>query len=448
MPKNKKTTSKKAVIYVTRDIERALGKDPCAEYCIITNKSTYALEIQKKFPEFVFLVESADMSRILDTHEILILPDVATLISEKKSDVLVFKNTKQIEEICTKNGWHLLNPSAELSEKIENKISQVSWLGDAKKYLPPHTVGTVSNIRSETQSAGAGFLKTGPSVLQWAHSHTGEGTILIPSLETPAGKKGFALIQEKFPNREARVTTFIKGPMFTANICINPRNSDISSIGNMSYQITGILPFTENPFSTIGNDWSVPHTILTEKNQIQFREIAEAVATQMHTSGWKGLFGIDCIYDEERDMLYLIEVNARQPASTTFESTLQSHVRRHGVPGLTMFEAHLDALQSGERKKDKQKTIPEKNIEINDGAQILQRVTLLTEKWDTKKVQDMTSALEEKKYSVISYENKKINSDLLRIQSFRGIMETHTKFNTRGKEILEIISGSSDSQKK
>ena len=33
----------------------------------------------------------------------------------------------------------------------------------------------------------------------------------------------------------------------------------------------------------------------------------------------------------------------------------------------------------------------------------------------------------------------KLNSDLVRIQSERGIMETHNKFNERGKEIEKLI---------
>ena len=102
----------------------------------------------------------------------------------------------------------------------------------------------------------------------------------------------------------------------------------------------------------------------------------------MHESGWKGLFGIDVIYDEERDQFKLIEINARQPASTTYESQLQARFRGHGLVGATIFEAHLAALTGSTRSDLVQIKVgpwQEKQIEINDGAQIVQRVTKI--KW-------------------------------------------------------------------
>lgn len=42
-------------------------------------------------------------------------------------------------------------------------------------------------------------------------------------------------------------------------------------------------------------------------------------------------------------------------------------------------------------------------------------------------------------YNVIIYNNTKPNEDLLRIQSSKGIMEMHNKFNERGKKILGTL---------
>ena len=390
------------IVYIARDIERALGKLPEGNYHIITNRTPFAEEVKLKHPMHVLLVDSP---KILDTYELLLNPEVQDIITTFKAQILVFKNTIHIEELCKEKGWTLLNPSAELSEKIENKISQVKWLGELSSILPPHKVQFVNDIKWNKNAF----------ILQWAHGHTGGGTILV------SNENELIELKNKFPNREARVTDFIKGPMFTVNIVVT---DTIILLGNTSYQITGILPFTENALSTIGNDWSVTHTILNEAHIIQFNELAEKVAQKMQSSGWRGLFGIDVIYDEERDNLHLIEINARQPASTTYESKLQDEVNVHGVPGINTFEAHLSTLLH----------IPIKTslIPINDGAQILQRVTSKIKKVDTKKLVDAG-------YNVINYSNNKINDDLVRIQSKLGIMEAHNKFNKRGKEILELL---------
>jgi predicted ATP-grasp superfamily ATP-dependent carboligase len=395
--------SKEAVIYVTRDIERAMGMAPSLNYYIVTNKTQYSEEMYNLYPKHIFLVDSKE---ILSTYELLNHKEVLKFISQFDSKIVVFKNTKQIEELCKIQNLTLLNPDAALAEKIENKISQVKWLGNLSSLLPKYEILQTKDID----------WKKEVFILQWAHGHTGDGTILVQNEEALNNLK------EKFPNREAKITPYIKGPMFTLNIVASKEK--IFS-GNISYQITGILPFTENIFSTIGNDWSIPHSILTESKIEELKKIAHLVGEKMREDGWKGLFGIDVIYDEERDTLSLIEINARQPASTTFESELENNLRDQGISGLTIFETHILALLD---QKIEGEIIP-----INDGAQIVQRITSVKKEIDENKIIDAG-------YNVIKYNNPKINSDLLRIQSKKGILEAHTKFNKRGKEIIELLS--------
>ncbi len=373
---------KKKILYITRDRERADSMPENEFYSILSEhgeKDTLSLISEKS---------------TLDN------------IKKEKLSVLVFKNNIQIENIAKENDINLLNPSAELAEKIENKITQTEWLSDiGKEFLPPHKIQLAKDIVWEKEVF----------VLQWAHSHTGEGTFLINQ------EKDLTEIKAKFPNREARVTKYIKGPMFTQNIIVG-KNKNL--FGNISYQITGVLPFTDNQMSTIGNDWSVPPSILTENKIEEIQNISKKVADKMRNSGWKGLFGIDVIYDEELDKIYLIEINARQPASTTFESKLQIQNRNEGLKGITVFEAHIKSLLDEE--------IDEDTIEINDGAQIVKRVTKNDITVDTNTLKDLG-------YNIIKYNNTKLNSDLIRIQSNMGIMESHNKFNKRGKAILESL---------
>lgn len=389
------------VIYVTRDRERAEGlvlenNEVTAGYSIITS-----------------------LTAPVDTFELLNLPEVQKEIvagnGTNAADIIVFKNTTRIEEKAKELGVRVLNPSATLAEKIENKITQVTWLGELAKYLPPHKILTAKDISFEKDASG----KNIPFIAQWAHSHTGTGTILV------ATDAALVEIQKTFPDREVRVTQYINGPMLTVNIVVSPEKI---LVGNISYQITGTLPFTENPFSTIGNDWSVTHSILDESQLEQFNAIAIDIAKKMQQENWRGLFGIDVIYDIERNSLHLIEINARQPASTTFESKLQLANRALGVPGMTVFEAHLCALLG----------LPLESglIYVNDGSQIIQRIT-------SKKIPNLINraeSLSEAGYTVIPYQNTKQNSDLLRIQSSLGIMEAFNKFNKRGLQIIELIT--------
>jgi hypothetical protein len=477
-----KDGTRKPIVYIARDIERALGVEPSASYFIVANDSLYANSIREKYPDFVLLVESPVP---LDTFELLEKEETEDFIKSKskeqksklaldsdrgskdiekkeieKPNVLVFKNTVRIEELCAKKGWLLLNPPSSLAEKIENKITQAEWLGELAELLPSFVIAPAKDIKWQKK----------PLVLQWAHAHTGEGTIVINDAPT------LAALQEKFPDRPAKASEFIKGPTFTMNVVVTsgaiPRDrgslvsaaarvgenfqqkivrapeallsrslSETIAIGNPSYQITGMPPLTDSPFATVGNDWSLPHTLLTERLLGELRGIAEKVGAKMSESGWKGLFGIDVIYDEEHDQLKLIEINARQPASITYESQLQTKFRGHGLVGSTIFEAHLAALTG--------LPLQEKQIEINDGAQIIQRVTktLVAQmlEMSRKALYEMSSWQEKianfnkAGYTTIPYSNTKPNSDFLRIQSDKGLMEKHGKFNERGEKIIEIL---------
>ena len=398
---------KRTIAYITRDIERALGTNPSDEYRIISNSTPYAEEIFQMFPSYVTLVRSDGAP--LDTAGLMEHEVTLETISHFQPDLVVFKNTTHIESISKSQNWNLLNPRSALAEKIENKITQVEWLGEmAEKWLPKTHLTLAKNIS----------WKKDHFILQWAHSHTGMGTIMVDS------KKIADQLQTAFPERMARISMHINGPSFTLNGVVAPNKI---LVGNISYQITGIEPFTDGKFTTVGNDWSLTANILTELEIKNAKGLAKEVGEKLKRDGWKGLFGIDFIKDEERNRLFLIEINARQPASTTCESQLQEKNRKLGIPGLTTFEAHLKSLR--------QESIDEELIGINDGAQIVQRVTAATFTMALEKSQSLKSG----GYNTVSYDNSEPNADLLRIRSDKGIMEKHNEFNRRGKEIEEIV---------
>lgn len=404
------------IVYVARDIERALGFQPSERFRIVANHSQYAETIRAQYPAFVTLVEPGKNSDqdVLDTADLLVHPVTKKIIGESRAAVLVFKNTPQIETICKTSGWTLLNPSATLSENIENKLTQVAWLGDLARYLPPTRVALAKNLTWNEE----------PFVLQWAHGHTGSSTTLVSDAKT------LAKLQTQFPDRTARTSRFIQGPSFTVNVVITP-NKILS--GNVSYQITGLEPFTDNVFSTVGNDWSITHSLLNDKELDTLERIVQDVGLQLQQSGWKGLVGFDFVLDGLTREMYLIELNARQPASTTFESMLQNTFRAHGMTGITMFEAHVAALCGV--------PVTEQPLFINDGAQIVQRITAQTHSISD----DVRGALQLAGYAVIVYDNTTPNSDLVRVQSELGLMQGHGTLNARGKAVAETLNPNSAS---
>lgn len=391
---------KKPVVYVTRDIERALGMEPGAGYSVVSNDTPFGREVRSRFPSDVFL--AADPRGTIDTYDLLLLPEVEAEISRRGAAVLVFQSTARIERLAAERGWELLNPSAALARRAEEKISQIAFLGEDAALLPPHRVAEVKDVEFD----GKRF------VLQFNHSHTGEGTHVVDSPDK------LAALKERFPKRDARVVEFVEGPIFTVNAVVSGTET---LVGNPSYQITGLPAFTDFPFSTIGNDWELPRLAQYERAYADTLDIARRVGARLAAEGWKGLFGIDVVFDEAAQRTHLLEINARQPASTAYESSLQTK----GSPGSpTAFEAHLAALCG--------LPVPGPLAQISSGSQIVKRKT---ERDATVDVE----ALKGRGISVIAYETDIPNKELYRIQSDRGIMKAHAILNDLGAFIASCI---------
>ncbi len=200
--------------------------------------------------------------------------------------------------------------------------------------------------------------------------------------------------------------------------------------GNINVQLTGIQPFTVRPFATVGNDWAYPHKILNSAQKKSYEKIAKAVGEKLAKNGWKGLFGIDVIFEKSTGKLFLIEINARQPASTSFESKLQQSVilskAKNPSNLLTTFQAHLLALTGTK--------VSGKLITIKDGAQITQK--FLNKKINTKKLNREVARLRKDGFGVFLYDNDEVEADFIRMQSNKGILESENVLNHIGKKLI------------
>ncbi len=393
----------KTIVYIARDLERALGvQTTIAAYFIITNSTPFAKEMSSLNKNIILV----DSPHILDTHELLAHPDTEKFLNSQVNPLLlVFKNTTTIEQICEAHGWKLLNPAATLANQVEEKISQVAWLGDLARFLPKHQIQLLKDV----QFTGDSFI------LQFNRAHTGNGTILIDNENT------LRELQEKFPERPVRITAFVSGTMITSN---NIVFEDTILVGNPNVQITGLVPFTDTPFATVGNDWTLGNSILSEAQQKQYKAMVTAIGEKLRASGWHGLFGTDIIL-ANNGQLYLIEINARQPAGTTFESQLQQK-------SPTVFDAHLLSLL-GEKAEDQLLT------EVNDGAQLILRNQTAV-KFSETNLTVFTARLQSGGFTVTRYTNTEPGSDLVRIQSQRGLMKSPTQLNEHGESIVTALN--------
>lgn len=305
------------IYYITKDIERALGIDLnyYTDLCIITNDSPTARMIQSRFTDRV-LIHEGDAKSTLE----LLAQFRDTITSNDQ--IIVFKNSVQIERLCENQNWNLLNPKAELVNTFEHKISQYQWIMDKNIRVPDTVVGACGAYDFGTLEERLGV----PFIVQFNTGHTGSGTQLI------SNSREWENITAQFPKREARISRCIDGLTYTINTCIS--NSDIIP-GKTSLQLTGIPELTENKFATVGNSWKDVDTAC----DTEVARNARAIASEMQKDGWKGLFGIDVLVEQNSKEMYFIEINARQPQSAGFE-TIIAHEQQANGP----MDWHLQAL--------------------------------------------------------------------------------------------------------
>ncbi|MDP2593355.1 MAG: hypothetical protein Q8P52_01755 [bacterium] len=403
------------IIYVTRDIERALGILPGTKgFYIVTNDTETARRLQSSAQGKIILISRnaiqenfTNKGELKDTHELLESLDTRNFLNTIPSPkIVVFKNTPLIEKICEEYELKLINPSALLAKKIEDKLSQVEWLGDCAKFLPPYEITICRQLT----------WKGTPFIVQFNHAHSGEGTILIDNEEI------LKELKTKFPDRDVRKTEYIRGPVFTGNNIIV---KDKLLLGSISYQITGQYPFTDLPFTTVGNDWGLPKKMLGKEQRAAYQKIAGKIGDLLIKDGWRGLFGIDVVLDEKAGKIFLLEINARQPASASFESRLESHTDEN----LSVFEAHLAGLLDLSAKSSVLS-------EIRNGGQLIQRET---KTWQEKRPLLKSEELSKNGFSVFTGNFGRVNGELLRIQSANGFMESHGVLNRDGEKVVSLL---------
>ncbi|MCB9798251.1 hypothetical protein H6758_00830 [Candidatus Nomurabacteria bacterium] len=389
----------KKVAYVVRDIERALGfPDLCDGFFIITNKTEFANE-QAKTNERILLIQQKGL---LSTASLLQEPLTQAFLKKHSIEqIVVFKPSSIIENQCKQLGLKLLNPPVSLSRQIEEKTTQLDFFADLKKDFPNYTVDTLENLSWPCK----------PCVLQFNTSHTGSGTLYL------AGQSQLDELKEKFPKRPARMVEFIPGPTYTIN---NVVGSDAIILGNISFQITGIKPFTDNIFATIGNDFAYASKSLQFFQKRKFLKLARKVGTILQSHGWKGAYGIDALWSVTEKRWYLLEINARQPASVTFESSLQGTS--------TLLEAHMMAMLNIPLSTFRSKR-------IKNGAQIILRGGK-DDNVDTMGLEGKARKLRDKGFSVIKNEKQTSGGELLRIRTTDRLMKTDTKLIEN--ELLEV----------
>ena len=427
-----KEYSEPTIYYLCNDAERALGLEVALKnYHIVCIDDNPIIDYIKNAGGKVFCLERELNERnpiFRNSNRLLQHEKVRRYIEDNTPkgsvpNIIVFKVASNIERSCQKYGYNLLNTSAELNRKFETKISQYNELKDAKVQFPPTVIGNLGdlNYADLTNKLGNEF------VVQYDRGHTGTGTIFIDN------KEEFQEQAEKFPDRKSRISQKINGKYWTLNACVTKYGIAFSGL---SYQITGVPECTTQKGGTVGNDWTFSKP-LQKKVTNQMTDITTNAGKIMQKYGYKGLFGLDFVVDES-NTVYLIEINARQPASTGMHTKL---MLSHGQIPLIAF--HLAEFLFKEEDTYKKFISQFQDISITNFSEIIKEQDMHA--YD--KIEASQLFLRNTSESAINVTNTKTpgiykyeNSTLQWLSEGYSILDTENQVNQANSGTFQILA--------
>lgn len=304
------------LFYICNDPERALGLDQVLpNYHIVCIDNSPLIPLMRDNGIKVFsLGEEQKDANLLPRNSAMLLKNQsareyisANTPEGTKPNVIFFKISPRLEKLASLLDYNVLNTSSVLNRLFENKLSQFKELSNLDVGFPKQELIRLGHVSYDALSRSYGSN----IVIQFDRGHTGNGTTFITN------ESEYRSLVQEFEGRDCRIAQFIEGEAWTINACATKFGT---LHHGLSHQITGIPELTSQKGGTVGNDWSRTSE-LDETTIKRISEVTNTVGDDMVSKGYLGLFGLDFIIDF-RGFVYLIEINARQPASTGMHTQL------------------------------------------------------------------------------------------------------------------------------
>ncbi len=303
----------KPLVYFCKDSERSTGLESLlTNYHVACADDNYLTRcLSKKTDVFCEQFVNKD-SKITSTLELLSSPNLINWLKnvtheqEFYGQFFQFNNPSAIKLVNLKGT--ILNNDVNLNRKFEDKLSQYKFLLENKIPIPQTIVGNISDYSYHdlNDELGAEF------VVQLDRAHTGLGTFFIKN------EGEWVKTQKALAGNIVKLSRVIKGTPYTINGCVTRRGIFVAGL---QYQITGVPELTDGAGSTVGNDFSFANELQPEiKSQIF--NLVRYVGELMQNDGFRGLFGIDLILENNLNPI-LIEINARQTANISLQTRLE-----------------------------------------------------------------------------------------------------------------------------
>ena len=332
------------IFFITPEVHWALGlEDYLPDYYIICLEDHPIIEllIRKKVKVFCIQREHPALKIERNTGHILHQKTVQDYIVQhshgKQPAIMYFKPLPQIDKICQEKGFLQIGNTADVARRFEEKFNLIK-LGDKNPelHIVPSIVTKLSELSTGNQSDPSqppllkgrrfslpalptgSFAKEGvrgsfPLVIQTSRSWAGKGTYLVKN------EDDFNKLKSKLGNTKVKVSPYLQGKTYLNNACIF-KDQVLQSPPALQINCPN-KDFSSLPLATCGRQW--PAQDLNSQQIIIVQKISENLGQIMSRQGYQGYFGLDFLVEEITGEVYLLEINARMTASTSFYTQLE-----------------------------------------------------------------------------------------------------------------------------
>lgn len=250
-----------------------------------------------------------------------------------KPALVIYKSSLQLERLAQENAWTLVGiPSRFGKDLFENKILFRAILEELALSSPPGERFALGRL-DFTQ------LKTRlnlPFVLQHPKRGGGKGTFFIRSkhdldkaiAQLKDYERDGRIVHDGTKETEIIAARYINGPSVSATGCVT-RHGILST--SLQYQIID-APDLYSPQKGsglfCGHDWSSSR--FTPAIEERTRAAVEKVGNHLASKGYKGIFGLDFVLDENTQKLFVTECNPRLLGS--FPAITMAQLRNEEPP--------------------------------------------------------------------------------------------------------------------
>lgn len=242
---------------------------------------------------------------------------------------LIYKSMGRFEKVCDENGWSFIGNKMEIRDPYENKKIFKEIIRELGIESIPGDNLLITDVTLETIKKYKEKFKVDKIVLQLAEATWGggSGTFFIESdNDFRKYKNRVDELYEKLKDTKKRIDTvniapFINGVSSSIPCCATKFGTFTGSIQTQLVDVEEVgakLPTRSGVFA--GHDWAFKK--FSANAQDQASRIGQKFGDYIYKNGYKGIFGLDLIVDQN-DKVWPVECNPRETDAFPLITMLQ-----------------------------------------------------------------------------------------------------------------------------